>query len=82
MKTEREHAENEHKKIHQTGSKALWGARCRNQNETRLPLLEKAFAKAHGDYASLVGGWPGYAFTFVLFFEGKLYLLQNKPDTN
>ena len=60
MKTEREDAENEHRQIHQTGSKALWGAHCRDQNETWLPLLEKAFAKAHGDYSSLVGGFPGY----------------------
>ncbi len=37
----------------QTGSKALYFAQCRDQNETWLPLLEKAYAKAHGDYAAI-----------------------------
>ncbi|EXL89982.1 hypothetical protein FOIG_16740 [Fusarium odoratissimum NRRL 54006] len=30
-----------------------------DQNETWVPLFEKAFAKAHGDYASSAGGWIG-----------------------
>ncbi|EJT69099.1 hypothetical protein GGTG_13367 [Gaeumannomyces tritici R3-111a-1] len=41
---------------YQTGSKALFFARNVDQNETWLPLAEKAFAKIHGDYASLDGG--------------------------
>lgn len=43
----------------QTGSEALWFGRCANANETWLPLLEKAFAKAHGDYYSIGRGWSG-----------------------
>ncbi|KUJ13041.1 cysteine proteinase [Mollisia scopiformis] len=58
-KSELEDKEKEHLKLHQTGSKALWGCHCRNENETWLPLLEKAYAKAHGDYYSMNGGWPG-----------------------
>jgi hypothetical protein len=65
-KSELEDKEKEHLKLHQTGSKALWGGHCRNENETWLPLLEKAYAKAHGDYFSMNGGWPGYVH-FQLF---------------
>ncbi|RSL41521.1 hypothetical protein CEP52_017642 [Fusarium oligoseptatum] len=41
-----------YRKTYQTGSKALFFAQCRDQNETWVPLVEKAYAKAHGDYAS------------------------------
>ena len=43
----------------QTGSRALYFAQCSDPNETWLPLLEKAFAKAHGDYATIDGGFVG-----------------------
>lgn len=43
----------------QTGSEALWFGRCANSNETWLPLLEKAFAKVHGDYHAIRRGWSG-----------------------
>ncbi|KAL6714520.1 hypothetical protein ACLMJK_007945 [Lecanora helva] len=45
----------------QTGSKALYFAQCSNENETWLPLLEKAFAKAHGDFGAIEGGFTGEA---------------------
>lgn len=57
---DREDVEKEYRKTYQTGSQALFFAYCRDQNETWLPLLEKAYAKAHGDYAALAGGWIGY----------------------
>lgn len=44
----------------QTGSDALYFAKCRNPNATWLPLLQKAYAKAHGDYGSIAGGKTGY----------------------
>jgi hypothetical protein len=49
------------KKDNQTGSEALFFASCANENETWLPLLEKAYAKVHGDYNSIEGGVTGEA---------------------
>jgi hypothetical protein len=51
----------EYKKRYQTGSEALYFARCDDANETWLPLLEKAYAKVHGDYEAISGGFPGEA---------------------
>ncbi|KAF2713281.1 cysteine proteinase [Pleomassaria siparia CBS 279.74] len=51
--------EKKHKKNYQTGSDALYFASCADQNETWLPLLEKAYAKVHGDYDSIAGGISG-----------------------
>ncbi|KAM7219078.1 calpain-D [Rhypophila decipiens] len=56
---DREDVERVYRKTYQTGSKALFFAQCKDQNETWVPLLEKAYAKAHGDFASLSGGWIG-----------------------
>jgi hypothetical protein len=43
----------------QKGSEALFFSRCTEQNETWLPLMEKAYAKAHGDYEAIDGGYVG-----------------------
>lgn len=46
-----------HRQRYQTGSEALHFARCDDPNETWLPLMEKAYAKVHCDYAAIEGGW-------------------------
>ncbi|KAL2001045.1 hypothetical protein VTN02DRAFT_2304 [Thermoascus thermophilus] len=53
--------EEEYRKVWQTGSRALYFAQCADENETWLPLLEKAYAKAHGDYSAIEGGFVGDA---------------------
>lgn len=40
----------------QKGVEALYFARCRDSQNTWMPMIEKAYAKAHGDYGSLRGG--------------------------
>lgn len=56
---DREDPDKVYRKTYQTGSKALFFAQCKDQHETWVALLEKAYAKAHGDYGSLAGGWIG-----------------------
>lgn len=53
--------EDKYKKSYQTGSEALFFGSCAHPNETWLPLLEKAYAKVHGDYQAISGGWSGEA---------------------
>ncbi|BCR92683.1 uncharacterized protein ACHE_80583A [Aspergillus chevalieri] len=57
----RRDTEEEYRKAFQTGSRALYFAQCADENEIWLPLLEKAFAKAHGDYCAIEGGFVGEA---------------------
>ncbi|KAI0128978.1 hypothetical protein BJ170DRAFT_356019 [Xylariales sp. AK1849] len=56
---ESEDAEQVYRRTYQTGSKALFFGSNKDQNETWLPLMEKAYAKVHGDFSSLTGGWIG-----------------------
>ncbi|PVH89096.1 cysteine proteinase [Cadophora sp. DSE1049] len=59
--SERLTTEEEYRDLYQRNSGALYFGSCQNPNQTWFPLLEKAFAKAHGDYLSLEGGFAGEA---------------------
>ncbi|KAA8564893.1 hypothetical protein EYC84_010663 [Monilinia fructicola] len=56
---QRINSEEDYRRIYQSNSGALYFAQCEDPNETWLPLLEKAYAKAHGDYEAIEGGFTG-----------------------
>ncbi|KAG0002691.1 hypothetical protein BGZ80_003456 [Entomortierella chlamydospora] len=41
----------------QTRRRSLYFSSCNEERESWLPLMEKAYAKIHGDYESLTGGY-------------------------
>lgn len=49
------HDEDKLKDTLQRGGEALYFSHCKS-DETWLPLIEKAYAKAHGDYCAIEGG--------------------------
>ncbi|KAI5460707.1 hypothetical protein BGZ63DRAFT_357632 [Mariannaea sp. PMI_226] len=50
-----------YRKLYQSNSIALYFAQCTHPQEIWLPLLEKCYAKAHGDYSCIEGGYGGEA---------------------
>jgi Calpain family cysteine protease len=55
---EKDRAE-QYRKIVQSNSDALFYARSAHKDETWVPLIEKAYAKAHGDFTAIEGGLVG-----------------------
>ncbi|KIJ56184.1 hypothetical protein M422DRAFT_219353 [Sphaerobolus stellatus SS14] len=66
-----------YEKIARKGSKTLFFASSSQENETWVPLLEKAYAKLHGDYASLNGGYSGEA---IEDLTGGITRIMNLKD--
>ena len=62
-------SEEEYRREFQSNSRALYYAQSTHPDETWVPLLEKAFAKAHGDYAAIDGGYVGYVATYPQLLE-------------
>jgi len=58
------------------GGKTLYFAQS-EKGETWVPLVEKAFAKLHGDYASLCGGITGEG---IEDMTGSVILLTSLPS--
>lgn len=56
---ERVNSDEAYRRVYQSNSSALYFAQCAHPQETWLPLLEKCYAKAHGDYACIEGGFGG-----------------------
>ncbi|KAK5112684.1 hypothetical protein LTR85_011195 [Meristemomyces frigidus] len=50
-----------YRRCRQSGSEALYFGKCADDSQFWLPLLEKAYAKLHGDYEAIHGGWAGEA---------------------
>lgn len=78
----RNDTEEEYRRVWQTGSRALYFAQCVDPNETWLPLLEKAFAKAHGDYSAIEGGFVGEAIEDLTGGVTSEVLSSNILDTD
>jgi hypothetical protein len=64
----------EYRKTFQSNSDALFFGSCADPNETWVPLIEKAFAKAHGDFNAIDGGWPGHV--SLLSLPGNMLILS------
>ncbi|KAG8958941.1 hypothetical protein FRC03_008689 [Tulasnella sp. 419] len=64
------------------GSKILYFARSQTENETWVPLVEKAYAKLHGDYASLDGGFTNEAVEDLTGGVSTLLYVQDILDTD
>ncbi|KAG8701825.1 hypothetical protein FRC09_005112, partial [Ceratobasidium sp. 395] len=64
------------------GSKTLYFGRSKTENETWVPLLEKAYAKLHGDYDSLRGGYKSEAIEDMTGGLSTIFHIHDILDTD
>ena len=57
-------SEQEYQSLALTGSRALYFTAASDPNETWLPLMEKSYARAHGDYGAIRNFYIGQVFRF------------------
>ena len=60
-------------KLSRHGGKGLYFARSGTEGETWVPLIEKAYAKLHGNYESLIGGFPSEAVEDLTGYVGQIF---------
>ena len=61
------------------GGKGLHFARSGTEGETWVPLIEKAYAKLHGNYESLVGGLPSEAVEDLTGYVVQVFSFRSLP---
>ncbi len=59
----------------QKDGKVIFAA-CKDPNELWVPLMEKAYAKLHGNYGSLIGGYSHHALSDMTGYCPKLVTLK------
>ncbi|KAG9106318.1 hypothetical protein FRC07_008876, partial [Ceratobasidium sp. 392] len=64
------------------GSKTLFFGKSKTENETWVPLLEKAYAKLHGDYNSLNGGFESEAIEDMTGGLSTIFHIHDILDTD
>ena len=64
-----------------TPKKLIYG-KCRSCNEFWVPLIEKAFAKIHGNYASLVSGFIDDGLVDLTGLTAKKILINQEDRVN
>jgi Calpain family cysteine protease len=67
-------------KLARRGGKTLYFAKSGTENVTWVALVEKAYAKLHGDYASLCGGITGEAIEDMTGFVFFIIMLLKSTD--
>ncbi|PVF93387.1 cysteine proteinase [Serendipita vermifera] len=63
--------------IARRGSKVLYFAKSLNENETWVPLIEKAFAKFYGNFAYINGGITGEAVEDLTGGTSTMFMLKD-----